>query len=242
MKLILLGAFALFLLFSSCKKKSEISIVIAGDPLGMDINTYDYLIARTLYKTSFEIDVNNDQVNDFRLVSFNLSGTAMGVSPQNGSSLVCQHNNATVLCSLETDTLFAKKQIDTIVEGSKVRIYWSFLESCADFGPSDSIKKIWDQNKPLVKRAGESITIDERAVADSMTLTRISYGTIMGQIYHNQDTTIYVQFAYLDECNTMINDTAIYFGIRIGERPGWIKLRIFDNYKILLVESAIAKE
>jgi hypothetical protein len=84
--------------------------------------------------------------------------------------------------------------------------------------------------------------MDERAVTDSLTLTRSSYGTIMDQIYQNQDTTIYAQFAYLDQCNTMINDTAIYFGIRIGERSGWIKLMIIDEYKILLVESAIAKE
>ena len=241
MKTNLFYFFAVFCLLFSCKKGNDSSLIVVGDPEGMIINTYDTLLFREVYKKSINIDADNDQINDFRLISFNLSGAAMGVSPQNGTSIVSLNNSATILSYSETDTLFHNLKKDTVHDGSKVEIFLTVRESCERIGSNDEYKKIWNQNKVLVRKEDQSISTTERFVPDSITITRVAYGDIPSVIYQSPDTTVYGQFVYLDKCNTIINNEVIYFGIMIGEKLGWIKLMIMDDYKIFLMESAIQK-
>ena len=236
------------LLFSySCKKEVEnnpsnnSSSIIAGDPSGMNIKTYDTLIIRDLYIKTFEIDVDNDQINDYRFVSYNLTGPFMGISAQNGTSLVSIQNSAQILSFSETDTLFSNLIKDTLNYGSEIDIYLKYEESCLRIKANDSIKKIWDQNKVLIRKNGEKISKGERFVFDSVNITRTSYSSVPQPFYYNQDTTIYQQFVYLDQCNTIQNNETLFFGIKIGEKLGWIKFMIMDDYKLFLMESALQK-
>jgi hypothetical protein len=247
MKIKLLLIYLILLFSYSCKKgedeisKNNLSSILAGDRSLMNINTYDTLIVVDVYMKTFEIDVDNDHIKDLRFVSFNLSGTCLGVTPQYGISVACLQNSTEILSFSETDTLFSNLIKDTIQYNSKIYIYFKNEESCSRIKTNDSIKKIWNQNKLIIKKTGQKISRTERFVFDSITITRTPYYVVPQPFYYNQDTTKYQQYVYLDLCNTIQNNETLFLGIKIGAKLGWIKLMILDDYKLFLIESALQK-
>jgi len=207
----------------------------------MIINTYDTMIVRETYMNAFEIDVDNDNVTDFRLSSFNLNAPWWHAGFANGTSINCLHNSATLLSNLKKDTLFFNIVRDTVRDDFKVIIFLNYTKSCSRIGSDDTINKIWEQHKILSRKSNQIISNGESFFSDSITLTRAAFSDFGVLIYHNNDTAIYQKEVYFDKCNTLNNDEILYFGIKIGERLGWLKLMILDDYKLLLFESALQK-
>ena len=231
----------------SCKKnedengKNPSSKIVFGDVSNMFVRNYDTLIVRDelTFSKSFEIDVDNDNITDFRLSSLNLNGSWLHAGIANGTSINCLHNSASLLSFLETDSLFFNVIVDTIVNSSDVTIHIQYASSCSRIAFDDTIINITENNKILQKDPGEYLSIDERFVSDSITITRAQYSSFPMIINQNPDTTVYANSLYLGNCNLMPNEKVLYFGIRIGDKLGWIKLLIIRDYKILLLESAI---
>ncbi|MEI6900148.1 MAG: hypothetical protein WCL00_09735 [Bacteroidota bacterium] len=227
----------------SCKKKeaSPSSSIVFGNSTGMFVRIYDTLIARAelTYMRSFEFDVNNDNINDFKLVSFNLSGNSSHSGIQNGASICSLNKSSSLQSYLETDTLFFNIITDTTFQGSNVNILIQYASSCSRIASDDSIIKIWNQNKIIERKSGDHLSTSERFISDSITITRAENSSWTQIIHQNQDTTICSNSTYLDKCNSITNEKILYLGIRIGDKLGWIKLLIMEDYKILLLESAI---
>ncbi len=76
---------------SACKKDKSSpepkGSIYIGDQMDMIVNVYDTLLIRDIYKNFIEIDLNRDNIQDYRFCSFNLTATAMGAGPANGASL-----------------------------------------------------------------------------------------------------------------------------------------------------------
>lgn len=207
----------------------------------MIINSYDTLIIPETFQNAFEIDVDNDSRPDFRFVSFDQNFGSMAWSHAYGTSINCLHSTATILSYPEIDTLFLNITFDTII-GKEVTIYRRIKYSCVRFDIQDTISEILPQNKAYVRKENQVISKSERFVKDSITMTHASYSSIAMPHYIGPDTTVYWQYIYADQCNTMKNEEVIFFGIKVDSRLGWIKLLIMDNYKILLLETGLENE
>ena len=217
--------------------------VTFGNTSGMTVIPFDTMIVNGLCQTVYEFDADNDNVMDYRLCSFNLTCGALGVGPTIGASITSLHADAQILAGEETDTLFRRFSSDTVQGGTGVEIWHRTEESCQRMEGENEIADVWIRNKAIPGYSGETLDLLGRFVADSITFDMSNSGTMPLVVYQNLDTTVYAQSIwYFWECNSIPNDAFLYLGIKVGSKPGWIKLMILNVSQILLFETAVAKK
>jgi len=236
----------LIFLTISCKKENkpshgDASSITMGDYTNMLVKQYDTMIVRDLFFKSFTIDLNDDHIDDIRLASFNLNGPMMGCYPDNGTSITCLNQNTSLASTLITDTVFFNFDTTYSSNGSTLIIFIGSRQSCFRIKPGDTIISVKDQNKIEPLHLNNKISRTDHFASDSITITHGSTGCMPFPVYQTPDTIIYYSTTDLNHCFTLPDENVFYIGIKCQEKLGWIKLLIFDEYKIMLLESAVQK-
>jgi len=250
MKNLLLLPIVLLLCFSACRKKEEpspyvrASSVIIGDYTNMVCHTYDSVVVYPVQPCSINLDVDNDHVDDFRLISSMWGSAGVGHHPR--SDIQCLTINASLSGFFTTDTLFIAFDSSTFT-GNDGKIHMNAFErlSCHPIGDySNPIVIKPNTFKIIVKMAPEKVGIQDVFNSDSLTLMDESYGLPPYTTIRN-DTVIHRILIDYKNCDVFPQDEVNYIGFRIMHgsyiKYGWIKLSLTDINKLIIFETAIQK-
>jgi len=245
---ILKTAAVLFLfVFSSCKKENEeplirLDSVVTGDYTDMQRHTYDTVIYYQGNETAIDLDIDNDNNGDVRLVSEMWGSAGLGHHPR--SRIMCLNKNVSFSGYLTSDTTFfyVDRSIvpwsDSIVHIDEISMF-----SCHSINVDDTILDVAPHRfKISAKRLYDKINQEDTFKSDSVILIDESY-QYPPQIITKQDTVIYKYQSFFNDCNTFPQNIVSYIGLRImngsGIKYGWVKLSVVDNNKIIIFETAI---
>jgi hypothetical protein len=238
-------AFLAFLLIISCKKDDVRSDdVTIGDYSNMQRRLYDTVIAFHGYPAGFNLDLDDDNTDDFSLISLLVGSPGSGYHTL--SQINCLTGNALLSGYNTSDTTFYSFD-RTVYTGSDsiVRVDEYYRFSCHHISDHDSIMNIASNSfKISVKHEQEKINQQDLFKADSLILNEDYVGFPPYEI-NKQDTIIRKYQVNYNDCNSWPLQTASYIGIKILKgnetKYGWIKLSVIDKNNIILFETAIQK-
>ncbi|MBE0639442.1 MAG: hypothetical protein IH598_13075 [Bacteroidales bacterium] len=235
--------FTVLLAIYSCEKEHTSSApeITAGECRNMIVNYYDTTLAGGYhYPVTFNLDLDINGTDDIQFQSEIWGSPGMGQIPK--SMIRCLHPSAKLLGVFTSDTLFLNR--DTIVQEGLYPNTWEMYlihnYTCNRVEDKDTVLAITpDFNiKPLQR--GEIIRKSDAFNSDTVTLTQYfshSYPMLVGVV---GDTTIYEYNVHFNDCDTFPQETVAFIGVFMdNERLGWIKISIFDRYKIMIQESAL---
>ena len=230
----------------ACKKEEKNNFIQMGKTNKMIINSYDTLLVGG-YNTSsvLEMDINKDGINDYKLKSEIIGSPGMGQHPT--ASIACLSENCTIKGQLLNDTTFYKSFVHSYYgeNGSPLFIQYYQTYSKIRTNEYDSVFSI-QTNVFKVNYLDDSDVIHQSDLYQSknFVLTEGYSTTIDGPYPDMTNDTVriyYVTHNY--NSNVIPNNTLSYIGLKLKsaneEKLGWIKLGVVDNYKIILLETAI---
>lgn len=194
---------------------------------------------------SIDIDLDNDEVMDIRFTSSNTHSRGCGYYGRK-AILTTLNQSFSISGYIEDDTIFKNIEryyspySEFITQVSEHSNY-----SCNHVGPNDSIATIQNsQFKVHPKYAGDTMTRSGLFESREIEMTRGSYQCLGGAWYNTSGDTVLVKFTnYLKDCSSFPLDIISYIGFKQMKDDqimlGWIKLKIIDNYKILLFETSM---
>jgi hypothetical protein len=211
----------------------------------MVISPVDTVIEGGYYiEKSIDLDVDKDNLPDFRLSSTILGSPGIGEHPRvNVASL---KNDSKLFGKISNDTTFQHISLTSFIsDNSTTVIYNSTIYSCRKIYPSDKIFSIDYDNFRISSLSEESsMSISDAFIADTFQLTNdwISYP---GSPVFDNDTIFYYSSSWDNTCYGFPEDEFYYIGFMIDtsneQKLGWIKIKIKDSYIITLQETAIQK-
>jgi hypothetical protein len=239
--LLLIVALVLFSL--SCDNNDkDISApeIEVGEYTDMIINYFDTtLIATFNSEVTYNIDLDKNGIDDIQLKSKYYHGAGAGTQK---SSVITSLNDNVELYGFHTnDTLFLHR--DTVL--SQGNIYFNIYEyntyTCQLIDENDSIQSI-TPNFSLISLDKEDIlSIDDTYHADTITLYNGDTKPSVVDVIYQGDTAIWQYTTYYRACDNLPLDEIKYIGVRLQDESkiGWIKLYLFDSYKVSLLESGM---
>jgi hypothetical protein len=235
-------------LFVSCKKDNQEIIntkeIGLGDYSGMIVSYYDTLIAGGYHdKRTFKMDLNNDSIDDILFISDNIGSLRFGAILT--SEIACLHSNVALLGYEKNDTTFLNlvtSVVDTTANNELV-VNKQYKYSCLKTSSEDSISEIKRNIFWLIPKVkDENLFSSELFKTDSVELFA-DFVTYTEGARVGADTIICSEYTYFESCENFPQDEIRYVGFKIKtneiEKLGWIKLLLFDDNKILILESAI---
>ncbi|MBK8736437.1 MAG: hypothetical protein IPL98_11280 [Saprospiraceae bacterium] len=239
----------------TCKKANDLdpnddkmvdtNKIVFGLNSDLQITNYDTLVMGT-YNTlaGFDLDVDSNNVSDFRLTSELWGSHYLGLHPR--STIHSLNSNSLLSGILKNDTIYLNK--NTVLKNgtdSTFQIYNYTTYTCKKIDSNDPISQInVEQFKVVSKNKDEMLNKSDLFRSHTFTLIDdwIRYGP---KTTTSNDTTVY-DFTLTDySCNNFPQDQIVYIGFKIidtkSEKLGWIKIKIIEEYKILIMESAIQK-
>lgn len=234
---------SLILLAYACEKGNPAKApeIKAGDNKNMIINYYDTVLAGGYHVVNtLNIDMNNDGVDDFQLESEIWGSPGMGQIPV--SAIKCLHNSAKLLGDFTYDTLFVNR--DTLIqEGAYSGTWEKYLinnYTCNRIEQNDSILLITPTFELTILEREELISQSDNFSCDTLTLISGPRGNWPVFVGVSGDTTIYEYNVSYNDCKVFPMEKIVFVGVELdNNRLGWIKLTIFDYYKVMLHESGI---
>ncbi len=237
------------LLISSCKKQQNEPYtrpdnLVIGDYTNTLRQIFDTVIVYQGFPASIDLDMDNDQVDDVRLISTNWGSVGLGHHPR--SEIWCLTNNVSISGFYTTDTtFFSFDQSSYIGNDSIVNIDEYYRYSCHTISDQDSVVNIASGvYKISVKSEHDKINKLDMFKTDSLVLIDDSYSFPPFTIY-KQDTVIQKYEYVYNNCSTFPQDDVHYIGIRIVKgnevKYGWIKLSVIDINKIIIYETTVQK-
>lgn len=238
----LLLLFALFFI-TACEKENPASSpeIKTGDYNNLIINFYDTTLAGGYHNPqTFNLDLDNNGIDDIQFMSEVWGSLGMGQIPR--SEIRCLHSGVKLLGIKTFDTLFLNR--DTIVQEGQYPHTWEMYlinnYTCQLIDEADTILSVNPDFDLLILKRGEIISKSQDFNADTITLAsgpNNPYPMPGGSI---GDTIIYNYNISLNNCDPFPLQTVSYVGVFMdNERLGWIKISIFDWYKILIHESGL---
>ncbi len=227
------------LLFACGDDKIKSPQISIGEQAGMIVNSYDTTLIGSYYDPSvLDIDLDKDGQNDLQFES--IIGGSLGLGHHPEAYLRCLHRNIQIYGKHTIDTTFLNRQTN-VYEGNTVEIWEYSRTSCCRIDAADSIlstKPVFVLN-PLHK--DDLMDITGSFETDTIRLYRDFYGYPCETKIINSDTTIIQCATFNYTCNNFPSDEIKYIGVKFenSERLGWIKLSLFEGYKILIIESGI---
>jgi hypothetical protein len=234
---------SLGLIFFGCEddnniKTSEIKI---GDNSNMIINYYDTtLIGEYNVPKYFNIDLDNDGNDDIQFESELWGSPAVGQNPKSVIKSLSEsiqfygfHRNDTSFLNRDTSVYTGANDM--------VEIYYRYNYTCHQIDKNDSILKITPSFKLTPLDRGAVLKMGDTYKSDTITLINDWYGFPPSYYEINSDTAIIEYRTYYNDCDEFPLDNIKYIGVRFynDSRLGWIKVSVFDKYKILIIESGI---
>lgn len=230
------------LIFQACEKENPAQKpeIKAGAYADMIVKYYDTTLAGGYHNpVTFNLDLDNNGTDDLQFQSEVWGSLGLGQIPK--SMIRCLHSGAKLLGVFTTDTLFLNR--DTLVQEGFYPNTWEMYlinsYTCQRIEDIDSVLSITPEFKLKPLQRDEIITKSDPFNSDTLTLSQSgnSYywpGGISG------DTTIYEYVVQYNDCQTFPQETVAFIGVFMdNERLGWIKISIFDWYKILIHESGL---
>jgi hypothetical protein len=239
---------ALFFSVLACEKDSTKTNsreeIFTGNDSKMLVNRLDtMLIGGYNQVANFNLDLDGDGSPDFRLTSEYYGSPGMGVYPR--AQIVSLNSNSLINGNLINDTTFYHLQADTSYgeNWTPVMISRTHIYSCGRTETNDSITNMEpDQFEISYLNSDEPINRDDYYQADTLQMNYALYYHADDPIY-SHDTIFYNYRSYTQSCYYFPTDQVRYIGIKIitdqEEKLGWIKLGLFDNYKIMIIETAL---
>lgn len=250
MKKVGLIYFIIFISIYACKKENiELNcsdFVQIGNYEGMIKNNYDTLLIGGYNSVKFiDLDINNDSINDFRLISEIWGSRGMGQHPQ--VSIICLHENCLIKGQLINDTTFYSYFVNIVVNGPPVYIQYYHTYSNQRINNDDSIFSV-QPNRFKINFLNENDIIynSEEYYSDKFVLTEGWSATVNGPYPNLTNDTVYeYRETHYYNSNVIPDDRLSYIGIKLNysgkEKIGWVKLSVIDDYKIILLKTAIQK-
>lgn len=252
MKTILIPLSLLLISMISCQNEATIENrleeIKMGDPGRMIVQVYDrWVEGEYNQEASFDLDIDEDGLGDFRITSELWGSPGMGVHPvARLSSLSPDKFFHTTFAS---DTSFYKYEADTVNEesDSQTQLYYVTTFNCRRMQSNDSIFSISTSKNInyLDSMAILSQTSTYGYQENGFVLSSSSYYSSENIPNITRDTTrIFITFRYND-CTIAPDNQAVYIGIKMPgdqtERLGWIKLLLANDYRIFLYETALQR-
>lgn len=211
-------------------------------------NSYDTIIMGGYNEAlSIDLDLNKDGVNDFRLRSEIWGSPGMGLHPE--ASILSLNENCLINGQLLNDTTFYSYFVHTYYgeNGSPFYIQYYHTYSNQRINDDDSIFSV-QTNGFKINFLNESDIIynSEEYHSDRFVLTEGWSATVNGPYPNLTNDTVrsYYETHYYNS-NVIPDDRLSYIGIKLNysykEKIGWIKLGVIDDYKIILLETAVRK-
>lgn len=229
----------------SCEKDNSTPFInptkiVVGDYSNISFQRLDTIINGAEWEpASFEIDIDNDSIGDFKFYSIYWGSPGMG-GYYSESSVVCLNNSSFINITYFPDTVFMNTEFDTLE--TRITIYDYY--SCKRESPDYSILKIEESYFLNVIKKKDSISVTDSWITDSITLIEDINWSVT-QITGPPDTTVFRVYYYYHKCHNFPNNTIAYIGIKkenAGKiKLGWIKLSVSQNRIISVLEAAIQK-
>ena len=250
-----LRSFALLVLlivgiFCSCKKKSEqddpykrSDNLVIGDYTNILRHIYDTIIVYQGLPAGIDLDLDDDKIDDVRLLSTEWGSTGFGHHPR--SEIYCLTKNVSISGYYTADTTLFSFDQSSYVYDSMVIIDEYYRFSCHKISDHDTILSIASNSfKILVKIQQDKINQQDIFNTDSITLNDESYAFPPYTI-NNEDTVIRRHEVIYNNCYTFPPNEVCYIAIKIMNgndvKYGWIKLSVIDKNKITVFETAIQR-
>jgi hypothetical protein len=235
----------LILLGVSCRKASYANedYILIGDPTNMIVKNYDSSLYNYQTSQSINIDVNNDGIQDFALVSGNFE-EGLGCSFQDYVAISSLNGGARLYGILRSDTLFLRtfSTIDTL--HGPVTVYrqygYSYIRKTQKDTIADIIKNhflVSPQNyrNKLYKKDYFQFSED--------TLDEYPVQCLAGLTLRRNDTFFMQYPYYYNDCYLFPSNGICYIGFKLvigtSEKLGWIKYNVTNYNQVLLLESAV---
>ncbi len=238
------------LVLLSCEEKEDISVrkiseIIVGDHSNMTINTYNKkLIGTYNVPEYFSIDIDNDSIDDIQFKSRLWGSPAVGNHPM--SEISTLSDNVQIYGYQNNDTTYVNRDIDTSTyteTDCSIALYKTYNYTCHQIDENDSILKITSTNKLSPLDSGDVINTDETYYSDTFVFYNDGYTDPATGLSIINDTAIYIVKNYYNDCDDYPMDEIKYLGVRFKNDSilGWVKLKVYNGYKILILESGINK-
>ena len=226
----------------ACERSNQnepLEFVIVGSTENMRVLHLDtILIGSYQDKRSLNIDLNEDGYDDYRLNSYIFGSTH---NPSYGSSIECLHEDATLLTSSVMDTTYyccSNEQISDEQPG-EIRIYYYNNFNCTRLNDEDSIVSYQKINIVQDTYLGDTLDFSDRFSSDTLEFAKGWYNLTEEIIYESNDTIIYKIDIYECYKYRVKNNKLVYFGLKLNDKFGWLKLSITDDYKMSIYEATI---
>ncbi len=215
-----------------------------GTSSGLVVNRLDSLVIGAYHSlVNCDLDIDGNLTPDFRLTSEVWGSPGMGQHPR--ASLMSLNDRSLFNGQILNDTTFFSESSNVTSGENETPVIVSHTRSysCSRINFDDSIVSV-RPNLFAVRyfQPGESIRRSDPFQADTLTLTD-GYSSQEVGVENRNDTIIHHWDFYHTTCYTMPGDRIWYVGIKLvvgdAEKIGWIKMALMDNYKILVLETAI---
>ncbi len=225
---------------AGCEKyTSSRSAIIIGDDEDMTLNFYDTILAGGYYSPAvMNLDLDNDGTDDIQFESWIHGSPAMGQIPE--SMIRCLRQDAELFGRFTDDTLFVHKEEHVSEEGDggyEKFIY--YIHTCHRISDADSIVRITPSFKIIPLERDDSVETIDSFHTDTLILAAHWYSYPPIYVENEGDTAIYEYRTYNNDCHDFPLEKIKYIGFKLDDRLGWIKLSIFDWYKLVIHETGI---
>ena len=216
--------------------------IVIGHYGPMDVNYIDNTIIGGYNSVAnYYLDVDKDGRNDYMFSSILSGSPAVGVHPV--STISCLHNQAELFGEVSQINTFLN--IDTTnystYNDNNVQAHIQHNYTCIQLNQTDSIIKISATNKIITMVKHDILKIDHLFFNDTLVIANDSW-TIYNNSHTVGDTTYTIRDNYPNNCNDFPHDMSTYLGIKLNSKElGWLKIGIYDKYKIKILETAITK-
>lgn len=199
------------------------------------------LIGEYHHGKDYPIDLDQDGQDDFNISSLIWGSPGIGMIPTSGIS--CLHEGAQFLGYYRNDTTFKNVMRREFQENNIIEVYETITFSCYRMEEDDSIFHIGNDIFHLADYSrGDQFTEEDIFKCDSLTLATYWTRSMRDARYVGEDTVIYSQAFYNNDCFSFPQNEIRYIGVRLeGKRPrlGWIKLSVSEYFRVFILEAAI---
>lgn len=234
------------LIFYGCEKSIDQfpEFIIVGNTEDVKIQYHEVTITGDYYDPEYyDADLDNDGTKDIRFESEIWGSPAVGQLGK--SKILSLHDDIQIYGYYANDTSFVRRSIDTVNRSdNSVGIYNCLEHSCYRVSNDDSVSSVNPSFKLVPLEIGDNININDTYKSDTIVLNDESYRFPASMYKQISQDTIYVEYStFLNNCYTFPCDKVKYIGFRFesSSRLGWIRVGVFDRYKISIIESAIQK-
>lgn len=216
-----------------------------GDYSGLLVNSYDTIIAGGYHMLrEYSLDVNDDDIYDFKLSSEIFGSPGMGQHPR--ASIMSLNSNSLFNGIITNDSIFHYEVIDIYTLENKTYKTTYHKYTCdKDEDPRCLFSYMSPEYfKFTYFEPTEIISKSDFFKADTIDVIKHESTDVSLQVEKN-DTIFNTQTYNSLSCNYLPPNTFMYVGIKItegnNEKIGWIKLGVYNTINLIILETAIQK-